>query len=95
MLGAAMMKHAALPAKVLLEFASIHVALAYPVRRESCLKSLTLACRRDLRASRAFSNASETVSASVINSGSSGEVTTNPPSSASVRLRTSFPSLTV
>jgi hypothetical protein len=46
-------------------------------------------------ASRAFSNASPTVSACVHKPGSSGEETTKPPSSDASSVSTSFPSLTV
>jgi hypothetical protein len=51
--------------------------------------------RRPRRASCAIRNASSIVSASVMSSGSTGLVTTNPPSSAVVRVRTSLPSETV
>src|ERR1017187_4545909 len=57
--------------------------------------SLTRDCLRAWLASRALMKASSIVSASVINSGSRGEVTINPPSRATSSFSTSLPSLTV
>ncbi len=62
---------------------------------ESSRISLARDCLKALAASRALANASSMVSACVINSGLRGEVTMYPPSSASSRLSTSLPSLTV
>ena len=73
------------------------LASAHAERRDeaSFRSSLVREARSARRASCAMRNASSIVSASVINSGSSGLVTTKPPSSAAVRVRTSFPFETV
>ena len=94
MFPAVMVENTAVFAQVSFEVAPIH-GIRQPDIRDSFLNSLTRDCRNARRASRALANASETVSASVMSSGSSGEVTTYPPSSASVSCSTNFPSLTV
>jgi hypothetical protein len=80
-------------AQMALEFPPLHAER----RREvaSFQSSLVLEARSARRASCAIRNASSIVSASVTSSGSTGLVTTNPPSSAVVSLRTSLPSETV
>src|SRR5437870_1204790 len=62
---------------------------------DSFRSSFAREARRARSASLAMRNASSTLSASVTSSGSSGLVTTNPPSSAGVSVSTSFPSETV
>lgn len=66
-------------------------------RREAAISRSSFArdARSARRASCAIRNASSIVSASVMRSGATGLVTTNPPSSAFVRVSTSLPSETV
>src|SRR5216117_3244130 len=71
-------------------------APASPLRYSALRACRTLRETRKARsASLAMRNDSSTLSASVTSSGSSGLVTTNPPSSAGVSVSTSFPSETV
>jgi hypothetical protein len=69
--GAMMIQEAAVETKVPFERPSVHA-----FTRVSFLINLRRDAARAVRASRAFSNASSTVSASVMRCGSSGEVTT-------------------
>ena len=90
-----MVQHASMVAQVLLKLLSVHG----PPLMEELPDAAESNLRRDsfnaAVASRPFSNASSNVSASVINSGSKGDVTMKPPSSADSRFSTNSPSLTV
>jgi hypothetical protein len=97
-----MMECASMIAKMLFKPATVHAvarrARPTPTRRCDSFasrSSFALDALSAASASRAISNASPTLSASVTNSESIGDVTTNPPSSASSRKSVSFPSETV
>src|SRR4051812_4886601 len=93
---AVVVEAAVVEAKVLLEQTPAHVrARLFVPASTVCRNSFARDCFSDLRASRAISNASSTVSASVMSCGSNGDVTMYPPSSAASSVSTSFPSLTV
>ena len=86
-------EQASVHAQVLLQITTIHATPR--LRFANCLASPARARVSSRSASRAFMNASWTVSASVTKPGSIGDVTVNPPSSASSRSRISRPSVTV
>jgi hypothetical protein len=92
-LASGMMEKAAGRAQVALESAPLHADRR--VEAASLRNSLEREARSARRASFAIRKASCTESASVTRSGSSGLVTTNPPSSAGVRVKTRRPSETV
>lgn len=87
--AAVVVEESAVCAQVALEIAAVHAER----RRDeaSRRKSLTREARSARNASVAIRNASSIDSASVTSSGSSGLVTTNPPSAAGVSVRTSLP----
>ncbi len=86
------MQEAAVLAQMTLERPAVQ---AERLVADSFRSSLAREVRRARSASLAMRNDSSTLSASVTSSGSSGLVTTNPPSSAGVSVSTSFPSETV
>src|SRR6266566_5912900 len=90
--AAVVVQETAVGTQMPLELAPVHAERRVVASLRS---SFTREARKARTASRAMRKASSIVSPSVTSSGSRGLVTTNPPSSAGVNVRTSLPSETV